>query len=275
MTNYDIYQFDHFCNIRDKILNEISKIYVNRAISELSIIMRHENDRFCIIAKDLVQINENIIPNNIIGIMFCREVVNNNTIIINLLKTNEKRPKMIARNMIDELVVRCKDNMIKYIYMETKYNPNLFYSDQDDDTYVLTGFMLDSMSMKSKDPDSDLLDNNIVFYLFKKNFFEYILTLRKKGKLIGKISLFLNKTTNGYMEIEINSIDSNDINDVVITTLDNIASNNYISRIYIKTTDDDEIFTANHYTKCKLSGYEKKTNTIKYIDRTVLSYYYT
>jgi hypothetical protein len=275
MANYDIYQFDHFCNIRDKILNEISKIYVNRAISELSTIMRHEDDRFCMIAKDLVLIDENIIPNNIIGIMFCREVINNNTFIINILKTNEKRPKMIARNMIDELVVRCKDNMIKYIYMETKYNPNLFYSEQDDNNYILTGFMLNSLSMNSKDIDLDLLDNNIMFYLFKKNFFEYILTVKNKDKIIGTLIFFLNKTKNNYREIEITSIECNEMDEILITILDNIATNNYIYRVYIKNTDNENIFTNNNYIKSHLSGYEKKTNTTQYIDRTVLSYYYT
>jgi hypothetical protein len=275
MKNINITMFDHYSSKRDDLLEEIqSNLLTNKEstrVRNLSNIMKNENNRYCLIGRN---------TNNIVGIMFYREAIYNYSYIINMIESNEGDVKPIGRCLFDKLYDIAAEEDAQYIYIETDYCPKLFYdqSSERDETCIITGLLLFPMEIVR----GDKMENNMMFYLYKKNFFEYILTVKKDNNMIGTVKFYVNTLLGGYRNIEIESIDieSNDsyFIEEVLAILDNMATNNMIHKVILTQSDInyEHILTKFHYNKPKLPcgySFEKLCNTQQYIDRTILSYY--
>jgi hypothetical protein len=208
--------------------------------------------------------------------MFYSEAIYNYSYIVNMIETYENGVKPIGRALFDKLYDIADDEFIQYIYVETEYQPNLFYnqSSDNDETCIVTGILLFPLEVV----EGDKMENNIMFYLYKKNFFEYMLKIKKNTETIGTVTFYVNTILGGYRTIDINEIEcETDLFEYLIVVLNNIATNNMIHKIFASQLDKyEDILLKHHYTKPKLPcnySLEKLCNTKQYIDRTILSYH--
>lgn len=278
--NITIDMFNHYSSKRDDLLDEIQSniLMCNQLthVRNLSNIMKKENSRYCLIGRN---------TNNIVGIMFYREVIYNYSYIINMIKSDEGELKPIGRCLFNKLYDIAEEEDINYIYIETEYKSKLFYDNisDNDESEVLTGLLFFPLEKVQ----GDMMENNMMFYLYKKNFFEYILTIKKNNSIIGTVNFYVNTILGDYRNIEIESIESESFEsgrfhfnfiEEVIAILDNIATNNMIHKILIigKDINCESVLMKYHYNKPKLPcnySFEKICNTQQYIDRTILSYH--
>ena len=277
MKNININMFNHYSSKRDELLEEIQNCMLTckqpSRVRNLSNIMKNENNRYCLIGRN---------TNNIVGIMFYREAIYNYSYIINLVESDEGDVKPIGRCLFEKLYDISAEEDAQYIYIETNYYPTLFYdqSSERDETCIITGLLLFPMEIVR----GDKMENNMMFYLYKKNFFEYILTVKKDNNMIGTVKFYVNTLLGGYRNIEIESIemecestDSYFIEEV-LAILDNMATNNMIHKVLLTQSDInyEHVLMKHHYNKPKLPcgySFEKLCNTQQYIDRTILSYH--
>jgi len=170
MKNIKLYMFSYYSSKRNELLDKIKNCRLSYKqplqIRNLSNIMKNENSQYCLIAYN---------TNNIDGIMFYREAIYNYSYIINMIESDVKP---IGRALINELYNIAKDEGIEYIYIETPPNSNIFYGTLSDiiDIYVMSGILFFPLETI----EGDMMENNMIFYLYKKNFFEYMIKLDPK-----------------------------------------------------------------------------------------------
>ena len=271
MKNIKLYMFSYYSSKRNELLDKIQNCTLSYKqplqVRNLSNIMKNENSQYCLIARN---------TNNIDGIMFYREAIYNYSYIINMIESHEGEIKPIGRALINELYNIAKEEGIEYIYIETPPNSNLFYDNLSniDDIYVMSGILFFPLETV----EGDMMENNMIFYLYKKNFFEYMLKIERDTVTLGRVTFYVNIMLGGYRTIDIDEIDCEPyLFEYLIVVLNNIATNNMIHKIIINQFEQyEDTLIKFHYDKPKLpcsNSFEKLCNTQQYIDRTILSYH--
>jgi hypothetical protein len=284
-----------------KDLINISPSFIFNELTQLKI----DNSRFCFTIYQTVSNKQpfpftfNERPN---AILFARNGSKNESYILSLICKNKNIQKEFCKRLMEKLIEKAKTNNIKYIYVESTNNDNLFYKNHDSSEESLkqseadqrppievvaypnpelSGYML-QVNKSDRDQGSDIVsqsDGKYYFNLYEING-KYIIELIKNNNIICKLTLRKHLHPQYmYTSLEIINIEG-DINEqkILLIILDDISLKNYIYKTFIHINDGDnvEIYKELNYEhkkrKLPWDYYEKNHNDPVYIDRTILSY---
>ena len=279
---------DYICKRKCSLTKNSFNINPSFITNELTDLKKIDN-RFCLTIYQTV-ISYGIQHKRPTAVLFARKGSKHNTYIISLLCRYEGATKGLGKILMDKLIEKAKSNNIEYIYVESTYDSQIFYKNNE----------FDSDSEKEKHTESEKksecngyilkinnehhgnIDNIYIFKLLYNVGCENKLEIYSNNNLIGKLLFYIKMhPIYGYISFEIENFDIS-IGNMLLSILDSIAQNHYIykSHMFLRPEDNyyknllvNELYEQKK-DKMMLNYFEKQHNTCEFIDRTILSYYH-